>query len=123
MQFWENNRTINITSEGKDHTFYQYRAISNCPRPESFLVDFLAAKDQSALPNEIIWSSLASACESGLDFTSRWFGTPKNRKGIRTNLIIPVDLNVFIAQNFLLISEWNELFENYKYAMFKLSKE
>lgn len=119
MQFWENNRTINITLDDKNHFFYQYRSISNCPRPESFLVDFLAAKDQSSLPNEVIWSSLASACESGLDFTSRWFGNPKNRKGIRTNLIIPVDLNVFIVQNFKLISEWSKLFGDYKYDLLK----
>uniref|UniRef100_A0A914YQJ2 Trehalase n=1 Tax=Panagrolaimus superbus TaxID=310955 RepID=A0A914YQJ2_9BILA len=118
MQFWENNRTINITFDGNNHSFFQYRSISNCPRPESFLVDFLAAKDQSALPNEVIWSSLASACESGLDFTSRWFGNPKNRKGIRTNLIIPVDLNVFIVQNFQLISGWSEFFGDYKEAKY-----
>ena len=114
MQFWKRNKTVTITVDGRKHLFYQYRAISNCPRPESFIVDVVAAKEQKSLPNEVVWSSLASACESGLDFTSRWFGTPRNRNGVRTNLIIPVDLNVFIVQNLRLIAKWSQLFGHQK---------
>jgi neutral trehalase len=57
---------------------------------------------------EFFWSSTASACESGLDFSSRWYkwgSTMKAKKElgrmlIATNDVLPVDLNVFMASNY-----------------------
>lgn len=58
------------------------------------------------------WSSTASACESGIDFSSRWYnwrnnslnfnenGGEMSRVRIATNLVLPVDLNAFIAMNY-----------------------
>ena len=49
-------------------------------------------------------TSIASACESGHDFSSRWFtfdseGQPGTLKSIRTRNIAPVDLNVILGLN------------------------
>ncbi|CAJ0926463.1 unnamed protein product, partial [Mesorhabditis belari] len=73
MQFWRKNRTVNVLDKnGRNRTMFQYRVITNCPRPENFLVDVENGINGSYDPQEI-WSSTASACESGWDFSSRWF--------------------------------------------------
>lgn len=82
--------------------------MTDCPRPENFLEDFQLGR-QAASPM-FFWSSTASACESGLDFSSRWYhwGTkPKgmSRTAIATNKVVPVDLNVFMAWNYRTLAE------------------
>ncbi|CAJ0926396.1 unnamed protein product, partial [Mesorhabditis belari] len=108
MQFWRKNRTVNVLDKnGRNRTMFQYRVITNCPRPENFLVDVENGINGSYDPQEI-WSSTASACESGWDFSSRWFdhnGSKAFTKySIRTNTILPVDLNSFIGWNFRVLS-------------------
>ena len=46
-----------------------------------------------------MYSNLASACESGWDFSTRWFRDEVNINTIHTADIIPVDLNVFLQVN------------------------
>ncbi|KAI1732355.1 trehalase domain-containing protein [Ditylenchus destructor] len=114
MDWWQGKRSVSVTKKnsktGKPHTLslYQYRAETNCPRPENFLEDYQMGI-QSGENVEFYWSSTASACESGLDFSTRWFDmegqNTLNRKGMRTNLVIPVDLNVFMALNFRALSK------------------
>ncbi|VDD90145.1 unnamed protein product, partial [Enterobius vermicularis] len=89
LAWWRTNRSV--------------IAITNCPRPENYLVDLdngYHGDDKSTN----IWSSIASACESGLDFSSRWFGYSGTQAGtkfsIRTNKIVPVDLNVLMVLNY-----------------------
>jgi hypothetical protein len=41
---------------------------------------------------------IASAAESGWDFSSRWLGTPGDLATARTTRIIPADLNAFLCQ-------------------------
>ncbi|CAJ0574228.1 unnamed protein product, partial [Mesorhabditis spiculigera] len=104
MDFWMRNRTIQVLdSNGKNRTMYLYRSITTCPRPENYLVDVDNGINGSYDPEEI-WSSVASACESGWDFSSRWFDhTGKQaftKYTIRTNTILPVDVNAFMTWNF-----------------------
>lgn len=40
-----------------------------------------------------LWRDVASAAESGWDFSSRWFGDGHTLATIRTTLIVPADLN------------------------------
>uniref|UniRef100_A0A7E4W1G9 Trehalase n=1 Tax=Panagrellus redivivus TaxID=6233 RepID=A0A7E4W1G9_PANRE len=110
MSFWKNNRTVSIIENGQNHTFYQYRAISDCPRPESYMDDYQAAAGLSTKDANTVWSSLASACESGIDFSARWFAPNGTRNKVQTNFIVPVDLNVFMARNFKLLAEWHNMF-------------
>lgn len=48
------------------------QASSSCPRPENYLTDLNNGLKGTGYP-EFIWSSIASACESGLDFSTRWY--------------------------------------------------
>ncbi|CAA94130.2 Trehalase [Caenorhabditis elegans] len=95
MKFWENNRTIAIGT----HKLFLYKTLTNCPRPENFLGDFNIGK-AAKTPSDV-WRSISSACESGWDFSSRWMhNNDTDLSSIHTDLIIPVDLNVFIANNY-----------------------
>ncbi|MCP9266490.1 Alpha-trehalose glucohydrolase [Dirofilaria immitis] len=94
-------------------------AISSCPRPENYLIDLNNGLNGTGHP-EFIWSSIASACESGLDFSTRWFAHQgkyaDTKYSIRTNDIIPVDLNVFMAWNFATLANFHEILGRTKKA-------
>ncbi len=68
---------------------------SSTPRPESYAEDVILAKENTR-PKEEVYLNLKAACESGWDFSSRWFADGKNLSSIRTTEIIPVDLNALI---------------------------
>uniref|UniRef100_A0A914ECV7 Trehalase n=1 Tax=Acrobeloides nanus TaxID=290746 RepID=A0A914ECV7_9BILA len=114
LQWWDRNRTIQIDVGNKTHTFFQFKAISNCPRPENFLQDYENGVKSGR--DKFVWSSLASACESGLDFCSRWFNSSGDhaltREFIHTNDIIPVDLNTFMIWNYRTLVTFLELTDN-----------
>jgi alpha,alpha-trehalase len=80
---------------------------SDTPRPESFKEDVELAKD--VVDKKQLYRNLRAACESGWDFSSRWF---KNGdfSTIHTTEIIPVDLNC------LLLNLENTLAEGYQLA-------
>lgn len=114
ISWWIENRAVNVkSSSGRKYQMYQYRAPSNCPRPENFLTDISNGLNGTGQP-QFIWSSIASACESGLDFSTRWFAYHGKYAGtkyaIRTNDILPVDLNVFMAWNFATLANLYEVF-------------
>jgi len=50
-----------------------------------------------------LYGNLASAAESGWDFSSRWFSHNGSHVGqlpsIRTSQVVPVDLNAILCQN------------------------
>ncbi|KAK6041148.1 hypothetical protein COOONC_21345 [Cooperia oncophora] len=43
LQFWENNRKVNVTIDGVTYQVFRYGTRSNMPRPESYLVDIQKA--------------------------------------------------------------------------------
>lgn len=109
LMWWRQNRTVKIRmDDGADeYTAYQYKTRVNCPRPGNLMLDYYYAMESSQEDLEYIWSSTHSAVESGMDFSTRWFTIDSNddelaytRKGIRTNDIVPVDLNVYMALNY-----------------------
>ena len=65
----------------------------NEPRPESYLIDLEIAKSSE---NCEIYRNIRSACESGWDFSSRWFRDYENQSTIRTTEICCVDLNCLL---------------------------
>ncbi|KAF8355876.1 tre-4, partial [Pristionchus pacificus] len=107
LQFWESKRRFSVAKDGASYNVFQYRTASNCPRPENFLVDYWQGVNSTRKPEDV-WSSTTSACESGWDFSSRWFdqnGTDAySKKSIHTNSIVPVDLNTFMAWNYKAIA-------------------
>lgn len=67
---------------------------SATPRPESFKEDVELAKEIS--DEKQLYRDLRAACESGWDFSSRWFRNQKDFSTIHTTEIIPVDLNCLL---------------------------
>jgi alpha,alpha-trehalase len=68
------------------------------PRPESYREDVeltLATAAYGVSPG-IIYRHIRAACESGWDFSCRWFGDSKHMATIQTTDIIPIDLNCLL---------------------------
>jgi len=73
------------------HFLNRYYDDSNTPRAESWAED-VRLKNENQEVTEL-YRHLRSACESGWDFSSRWFAKENDLSSIRTTDIIPVDLN------------------------------
>ena len=96
----EGNRTVMLRdSAGAVHCLGRYFVQAGAPRPESFWEDFdLAAPLQSQSARESLYSELATAAESGWDFSSRWMEGGMSLQDTMVRRVIPVDLNVFLLQ-------------------------
>ncbi|MDN5422480.1 MAG: trehalase [Chryseobacterium sp.] len=67
----------------------RYYDADNTPRPESYLIDI----EDSENTGEEFYRNIRSACESGWDFSSRWFADGEHIQTIETLNIAEVDLN------------------------------
>ncbi|XP_062205881.1 probable trehalase [Phragmites australis] len=97
--FWmsEIHNVSIMDSHGRVHNLSRYQAMWNRPRPESATIDEeLAAKLTSTAAKEQLYHQVASAAESGWDFSSRWMRNSTDMTTLATTFIIPVDLNTFI---------------------------
>lgn len=65
---------------------------SDTPRTESYKEDVELAENTKREASQL-YRDLRAACESGWDFSSRWFRDGKDLSSIHTTEIIPVDLN------------------------------
>jgi len=105
--FWQRERQVDLQTENGDTMHvYQYRVDAQGPRPESYKEDVeTAAHVNSESEKKAVWSDIASAAESGWDFSSRWFAYDESNpvantiRGIRTTKMVPVDLNAFVCWN------------------------
>ncbi|GAA6151524.1 trehalase family glycosidase [Pseudoteredinibacter isoporae] len=80
-------------------TFFlnRYHDDLNEPRPESFFEDKQLEKQLKA--NKVnLFRDIRSACESGWDFSSRWFADKQDFSSIETTRVIPVDLNCLMHE-------------------------
>ena len=62
------------------------------PRPESYKEDWELAESVEGDP-ETLFRHIRAACESGWDFSSRWFPQGGSLREIKTAHIVPIDLN------------------------------
>lgn len=105
MQWWQDERSLEIESpySNSTHLVYRYAVNNTAPRPESYLTDYHTANDPE-LPTltederSELYAQLATGAESGWDFSARWYTDPraKGNAGLRTLNginIIPIDLN------------------------------
>uniref|UniRef100_A0A1I7WJK5 Trehalase n=1 Tax=Heterorhabditis bacteriophora TaxID=37862 RepID=A0A1I7WJK5_HETBA len=128
IQFWLTNRTIIIGPKDNARQLFLFKVETTCPRPENFMVDYQIGL-KSGDP-ESTWRAIASACESGWDFSTRWFDHDGERRcefnscsslisksSIRTHTIVPVGLNIFMALNMKYLSDFYTLLENEKNAL------
>lgn len=91
--FWSHYRHVAL-DEGYRTNLNHYNADSEEPRPESYIEDILTANLFDSDKEKLrVYRGLASAAESGWDFSSRWFKDLAEISSIETENIIPVDLN------------------------------
>lgn len=77
---------------------------SATPRPESYREDIEHAKNIEDKPN--FYRNIRAACESGWDFSSRWFDDTNDFSTIQTTNILPIDLNSYLYGLENLLSKW-----------------
>ncbi|KAI5017512.1 hypothetical protein ZWY2020_042400 [Hordeum vulgare] len=88
-----------MDNHGHVHNLSRYQAMWNKPRPESATIDEeLASKLNSTAAKEKLYHQIASAAESGWDFSSRWMSNSTDMTTLVTAFVIPVDLNTFICK-------------------------
>ena len=103
----ERTITVRDTESGEVHALSRYFANTTRPRPESYREDVEVARratrrlDDAVAKLDVkrkIYRHLASAAESGFDFSSRWLADGKNLETIHTCDMIPADLNGFMLR-------------------------
>ncbi len=98
-KYWmdETHPTQHVVRLDNNTILNRYYDQSDTPRPESFVEDYElqnSYKGNAAL----LFSNLRAACESGWDFSGRWFTDGKTFTNIDTTNILPVDLNCLLYQ-------------------------
>jgi alpha,alpha-trehalase len=80
---------------------------NNFPRPEAYKEEIELAK--SVDDKQTMYRHLRAACESGWDFSSRWFKNGKDFSSIHAADVIPVDLNCLLLHLEKTIAEAYEI--------------
>ena len=106
----KNNASRRVVRMKDCEILNRYFDENDSPRPESFREDVELSHDFKQKTQ--LFRNLRAACESGWDFSSRWFRDENDFKSIHTTDIIPVDLNCLLfhleetlAESFLLIND------------------
>ncbi|KAL7100380.1 hypothetical protein ACP275_09G142400 [Erythranthe tilingii] len=100
-KFWNSgkHKVIIQDGEGLNHSLSRYYAMWNQPRPESSTTDMeTASKLSNKCAKTQLYRELASAAESGWDFSTRWMRNESDLTTLATTSVIPVDLNAFILK-------------------------
>ncbi|XP_030750479.1 trehalase-like [Sitophilus oryzae] len=118
LNFWLDNKTVEVEKDGEKYTLAHYNSKSNTPRSESFSEDvktcnFYTNEDDK----QLCYQSLKTGAETGWDFSSRWFfddngGTKSNLSHIRPQRLIPVDLNSYLCKGFREMSNFYGILGN-----------
>ncbi|GMT10413.1 hypothetical protein PFISCL1PPCAC_1710, partial [Pristionchus fissidentatus] len=99
QEFWNGKRMIEVKMTTGNFSVYQYRTEANVPRPESYREDILSAQHINENDRQRFWRDIASAAESGWDFSTRWFKESGIMVDIETTSVLPVDLNALQCWN------------------------
>ncbi|BES99965.1 trehalase (brush-border membrane glycoprotein) [Nesidiocoris tenuis] len=125
LQYFIKNRQVTVTKNNTTFQLYRYYAPSLGPRPESYREDYILAETLSDEEKTKLYINIKSAAESGWDFSSRWFiGEKGTNRGtladIKTEYIIPVDLNALLFGCFELMAKWSQYLGNFeKYWLYR----
>ncbi|KAK9871127.1 hypothetical protein WA026_011411 [Henosepilachna vigintioctopunctata] len=117
FSFWLNKRTVQIKVNDVDYILAHYGDDSEGPRPESYAEDVkFASSIEDPIKKAQFYNEVKAACESGWDFSSRWFQRNDSSKGhrldISTSSIIPVDLNAILYGNAVILQKFHEQLGN-----------
>ncbi|KAB1215511.1 Trehalase [Morella rubra] len=99
--FWssEIHKVAIEDAHSRSHSLNRYYAKWNKPRPESSTIDKQSAlKISSTSEKQKFYLEVASAAESGWDFSTRWMRNHSDFTTLSTTSVLPVDLNVFILR-------------------------
>ncbi|WP_333852241.1 trehalase family glycosidase [Epilithonimonas sp.] len=88
LEFGQSYKRVLKTNDGD--ILNRYYDDENLPRPESYLID---VKDFKNSENREFYRNIRAACESGWDFSSRWFADGESIKTINTLELAQIDLN------------------------------
>jgi len=103
----------------------RYYDAENLPRPESYLIDIKDNEkrriNNTNITNEF-YRCLRSACESGWDFSSRWFADNKNIETIETLNISQIDLNCLLWHLESILAKTSKLVEDKQNENFYLKR-
>jgi alpha,alpha-trehalase len=114
-EFWTNG-TVNLATKQAfrrvvkipDGTVLnRYFDDANTPRQESYREDVELSHQTQGPPSEL-FRNIRAACESGWDFSSRWFKDPHDLSTIHTLDIVPVDLNCLLYHLEMLLAIANK---------------
>lgn len=111
-RFWERSRTDTIVENGEKYRLSRYNSFGNQPRPESYREDVETAHGLPVKAQEALHSHIQAACESGWDFSSRWFrkdvgDTTATLQQLETRNIYPVDLNSLLVMNSRILADFH----------------
>ncbi|EFJ41727.1 hypothetical protein VOLCADRAFT_77459 [Volvox carteri f. nagariensis] len=98
-RYWNTgNKALRIRNAVEVVTLSRYHAELYTPRPESFREDMQLAAKASVSGREAaaLFCDIASAAESGWDFSSRWLVGGESLQHTRTTRIVPADLNAWL---------------------------
>lgn len=109
LMFFHHHRSLSVIhpqSSFSDRFLCVYSALTKDPRPESYLEDIETAELNDARDKKEIFHNLASAAESGWDFSSRWYTPESSLAHIRTNKIVPICLNSWLVHSERTLSDF-----------------
>lgn len=116
LDFFERNRRIDYTWEGRRYTVFHFSSESSGPRPESYKEDLIEAQAHfnTIEEQEECYMHKKAAAESGWDFSSRWYiDSNGENKGplinTKTCYIAPVDLNALMYQNYRFMARFHRM--------------
>lgn len=84
------------------------------PRPEAYRqeIELNAETEPSGVVSEELYNHIRAACESGWDFSSRWFADGQSLGTIQAAHLVPIDLNCLLAQTEFIIASAYDCAEN-----------
>ncbi|CAG7834101.1 unnamed protein product [Allacma fusca] len=120
--FWTTKRNYSLEIEDNNYTVFRYNVELGNPRPEAYHPDYeLVSEIPNPTEQKELYEHLKTAAESGIDFSWRWF-LPKTEsdvgtlKDTKTRHIIPIDLNVLILRNAIIMQEFHTKIGNTEQA-------
>jgi alpha,alpha-trehalase len=115
-EFWMRERSVRLNFNGTTYTLNIYNVTNDLPRPEAYISDIKLAASLPQSQRTAFFANIASGCETGWDFSSRWFHNLQNQTTIITRNIIPVDLNAILYLNEKTLQHFHTRLGNAKMA-------
>lgn len=102
-------RTVEVNTESGSVTLNRYWDDFPAPREESWYEDMELAEGFPIHQREKLFRNIRAACESGWDFSSRWFADVMNLSSMETTNILPLDLNTLIWYMEEKLADWHRV--------------